>query len=373
LTARIVTLDLAEAEALPAQAVGADLLYVLLRESGRPVGRLVIERPSRLDAPGFRRLAEEAAAPGRAALARPEHALSSEEVSVVIASRDRPESLRRSLQALARLTPAPREVIVADSGSRKALAVAEVAREGGARCVRLERAGLSLARNTGAEAASGSVVAFLDDDCTADPDWVGALCRGFAEPEVEIVTGQLLPAELETEAQRLFLRYAHMDRRGFVPVRFEAKRPPSRHWPLDAWRMGSGGNLAVRRSTLQRWGGFREDLGLGTPAKGGEDLFLLWNAIRSGSAVVYRPDALAWHAHHRTVEALEAVLHGYGLGHAAYLRAALAAGAPPAQVGRYRAMFWWDRGKRYLGALLAGDAAVRRLVTREMAGMRART
>ena len=52
--------------------------------------------------------------------------------------------------------------------------------------------------------------------------------------------------------------------------------------------MGSGGNLAVRRRALRGWGGFREDLGLGTPARGGEDLFLLWQAIGTGATVVYR-------------------------------------------------------------------------------------
>jgi glycosyltransferase involved in cell wall biosynthesis len=356
---------------LVSESRGAELLYVLLREGGRPVGRLVLERPGELDAAALRHMAEEAAAGGRSYAREDAPALPADEVSVVVASRDRPDSLGRTLALLARLSPAPRELLVADSGSRDATAVAEVARLHGARCVRLDRPGLSLARNAGAAAASGEVVAFLDDDCLADPGWVGALCRGFGNPAVDVVTGQLLPAELETEAQRLFLRYAHMDRRGFVPLLFDARRRPSRHWPLDSWRMGSGGNLAVRRTALARASGFREDLGLGTEARGGEDLFLLWQTVHSGGTVAYRPDALAWHAHHRTQEALQAVLFGYGVGHAAYLRAALRAGAPPAQVARYRAMVWWDRGKRYARALLSGDPVVRRLVTREMAGLRA--
>lgn len=372
MTARIVTVDLAHEDHLPDDVLSADLLYVLLRERGRPVGRLVLDAASGRDPASFRRLADAAAAPAREAQAGASAAaLPPGEVSVVVASRDRPDSLQRTLEALGRLSPAPGELIVADSGSRAAAAVAEIARRGGARCLRLDRPGLSLARNAGARAAAGSVVAFLDDDCTADPGWVGALCRGFADPAADVVTGQLLPAELETESQLLFLRYAHMDRRGFVPARFDAGRAPSRHWPLDSWRMGSGGNLAVRTEALARWGGFREDLGLGTPAKGGEDLFLLWWAIRSGSAVVYRPDALAWHAHHRTMEALRAVLHGYGVGHAAYLRAAAAAGAPTRQVAAYRAMFWWDRSKRLARALWAGDGPVRRLIAGEMRGMRA--
>jgi hypothetical protein len=60
------------------------------------------------------------------------------------------------------------------------------------------------------------------------------------------------------------------------------------------------------------------------------------------------------------------------VGHAAYLRAARAAGAPAAALARYRAMVLWDRAKRYARALFSGDTAVRQLVAREIAGMRAR-
>jgi glycosyltransferase involved in cell wall biosynthesis len=368
---RVADVEMDALDALVRGAGDVDVLYVLLRERGRPVGRVVLRNPGTLGSAEARRLAEEAARAGRAARGEGEPALASDALSVVVASRDRAESLGRTLAALRRISPQPGELIVADSGSRDAAAVAAAAAAHGARCVRLDRAGLSLARNAGAAAASGEAVAFLDDDCVADPGWAGAVCRGFGDPAVDVVTGQLLPAELETEAQILFLRYAHMDRRGFVPARFSAV-PPSKHWPLDAWRMGSGGNLAVRRSAFTRFGGFREDLGLGTQARGGEDLFLLWQAIRAGSSVVYRPDALAWHAHHRTREALENVLFGYGVGHAAYLHAVRRAGAPAAAVRRYRAMVFWDRAKRYARALLAGDPAVRRLVAREIAGMRAR-
>ena len=371
MSGRVADVELNALESLVRDAEGVDVLYVLLREGGRPVGRIVLENLHALDPAAARRLAEEVATPARTAREEDAPPIPAAALSVVVASRDRPESLGRTLAAMQRLTPQPGELIVADSGSQDRAAVAATAEAHGARCVRLDRPGLSLARNAGAAAASGEAVAFLDDDCVADPGWASALCRGFADPTAVVVTGQLLPAELETEAQVLFLRYAHMDRRGFVPVRFSAASPPSKHWPLDAWRMGSGGNLAVRRSAFARLGGFREDLGLGTPARGGEDLFLLWQAIRTGAAVVYRPDALAWHAHHRTGEALENVLFGYGVGHAAYLRAARQAGAPAATVARYRAMVFWDRTKRYARALFSGDTAVRHLVAREIAGMRA--
>ena len=57
-----------ELDALPAllrEAGNVDLLYVLLREQGRPVGRLVLERPGTLDPASLRRLAQDAASSAR--------------------------------------------------------------------------------------------------------------------------------------------------------------------------------------------------------------------------------------------------------------------------------------------------------------------
>lgn len=354
---------------LPDAIERAALAYIVVRERGRPVGRLILETPMPASPEALHRLAREAAADGIEA-ARSESreaAPAGSDVAVVVATRNRPDDLDRCLGALRLASPPPEEIVVSDSASSDAASVAAVAARHGARLVRLDRPGLSLARNEGARAASRPLVAFLDDDCRADRGYVAAIARGFVDAKVAVVTGQLLPAEIDTPAQVLFLRYAHMDRRGFVPRRFEAGRKESRHWPLDAWRMGSGGNLAARRDAFERLGGFRTDLGLGTRALGGEDLYFLWSAVRSGDAVVYRPDAMAWHRHHRDLEALRGVLYGYGVGHGAFLAAASETGAPAWRVLDYRLSFWWDRAKRLLRSL-AGGRFPPGLVVREMRG-----
>lgn len=349
---------------------GTSVGYVVLRWRERPVGRLVLGAPVGDEA--FRKLAMEAAAPGIAALEAEGPGLgegpSPEQFSVVIATRNRPDDLRRSLDALRGLDPPPGEIVVVDSASREAGEVAEVTRRAGARGIRLDEPGLSRARNAGAAAARGEILAFLDDDCRVDPGWLAGLRRGFRDGTVRAVAGLLLPASLETRAQVRFLRYTHMDRRGFVPRRFHRDVRESRHWPLDVWRIGSGGNLAVRRAGFEQLGGFDRGLGLGTPARGGEDLFLLWRLIGAGDEVAYRPDALAWHRHHRTTGALGEMLYGYGTGHAAYLRAVLAAGAPRGRVRWYKLSYYADRLRR-LGRSVAGRSGYPpSLVMREIAG-----
>ena len=335
-----------------------ELAYVVVTNNGRCLRRYVVNGPAKLHGGD--------AAFGEAAPGPPVIAASA--ISVVIATRDRPEELAACLAALREHAVGVREIIVCDSASSNAWAVGEAST--GAVLVRAERPGLSLARNTGAERATGDVIAFLDDDCCVEPSWLDGIRGGFSDDRVAAVTGSFIPAELLHEAQLLFLRYSHMEKRGLTSeVRFSRAARPSKHWPLDSWRMGSGGNMAVRAEVFRKLGGFRLDLGLGTPARGGEDLFLLWSIVRSGGDVVYRPDAMVSHLHHRDLASLHRVMSGYGVGHRAYLAAARGAGAPPARVYAYAASVLYDRAKRAAGALVRGDGARLELVRRELKGL----
>src|SRR5436305_5803487 len=95
------------------------------------------------------------------------------EVSVVIPTHDRPEGLARLLAGLHRQTVAPArfEVIVVDDGSSEPAVV-----DSGELWVRVLRheqpRGPAAARNSGWRAASGDIVAFIDDDCVPSERWL---------------------------------------------------------------------------------------------------------------------------------------------------------------------------------------------------------
>lgn len=114
-----------------------------------------------------------------------------------------------------------------------------------------EAQGLSGGRNTGISMARGDVIAFLDDDAVADPDWLKYLGDCYADPAVLAVGGMTLP-NWQTRRPKWF------------PQEFD--------WTVGCTYLGMprsraavrnimGGNASYRREVLHEAGGFRINIG----------------------------------------------------------------------------------------------------------------
>ena len=230
-------------------------------------------------------------------------------VTVAICTRDRPALLRRALHSLVAQAAPPDEILVVDNGSPAGAVRAVVEEFRGVRYVTEPVPGLDFARNRALSAATHDVVAFLDDDAIADRGWVRGMRALFAEhPGAAAGTGRIAPLALETEAQRLFEAngglFADHETRVRLPA--DAARPlRGRRVPLIAWAVsvGSGANLAVRRSAALAVGGFDEALDLGAVLPGGGDNDMVWRLLQAGHEVVYEPRAIVRHEHRRERDA----------------------------------------------------------------------
>jgi glycosyltransferase involved in cell wall biosynthesis len=110
--------------------------------------------------------------------------------SVIVPTRDRPDQLRRCLEALERQTASGFEVVVVDDGSVDGRAVAHVvAGSAHARLVVGAGRGPAAARNVGAAAAAGRLLCFTDDDCRPEPDWLDAIAGSVARG-ADVVAGR---------------------------------------------------------------------------------------------------------------------------------------------------------------------------------------
>jgi GT2 family glycosyltransferase len=241
------------------------------------------------------------------------------DVSLVICTRDRPAELERCLAALRRLTTRAREIVVVDNAPRSDATRRLVSAMPGVRYVAEPRPGLSIARNTGVRATTGSIVAFTDDDVVVGPEWIARLLPPFADERTMVVTGTVLPGELETRAQRMaeerlwgFNR--EFRRRTFDAGYFAQLRPRG----VPVWHVGAGANMAIRREAFARVGLFDERLGAGA-AGCSEDSELWYRVLAGGWSCVYEPAAVVFHHHRADIESLQRQWHAYMRGHVAAL------------------------------------------------------
>lgn len=229
--------------------------------------------------------------------------------TVAVCTRDRPEDLRRCLDALMLLPDDGQEYLVIDNCPATDATMELVKNYPKVRYVREDVAGSSTARNRALLEAKGEVIALTDDDAVPDPNWLRSLLWNFSDPRVMCVTGLVMPLELETEAQEWFERYSPHGR-GFERRIFDGAHCN----PLIVAPVGVSASMALRKSSIDCIGLFDEALGVGTPAKCGEDHELYTRILTAGYRIVYEPRAVSWHRHRREWEDLRKVMYCYGVG-----------------------------------------------------------
>lgn len=240
-------------------------------------------------------------------------------ITVVICTRERPGALARCLDSLlAQDYPDFRILVVDNAPATEATAevVRSAARRGRVQYVREMKAGLSFARNAAVRAAPGEILAWIDDDEYADVHWLAEVARALADhPDADVVSGVIVPAELETQAQLWFEQFGgHSKGRGFRADKFS---PATAHrqsplYPLPPF--GTGANMTFRPGVIERIGGWDTALGAGTPAMGSEDTLAFTQVLVGGGTIVYQPTAVTHHYHRRDLAGLEKQMVGYGAG-----------------------------------------------------------
>lgn len=173
-------------------------------------------------------------------------------VSVVIVSRDRPESLVWCLGAIDGLHHDAFEVIVV-SCPAGAAALRAAGFAGRVKLVAFDEANISAARNLGIAQAAGEVVAFIDDDAAAEPMWLARLVAPFATPNVAAAGGFVrgrngISFQWKARSVDGCARTAPLD---IADAPWDCPDPgPGRAVKTE------GTNMAVRRDILDAMGGF---------------------------------------------------------------------------------------------------------------------
>ena len=233
--------------------------------------------------------------------------------TVAVCTRDRPNDLKRCLDALMLLPDIGQEFLVIDNCPATDTTKQLLKFYPRVRYVREEQPGLNIARNRALTEASHEIVAFTDDDTVPDSNWLNALLKNFAHPLVQCVTGMTMPLELETPAQEAFEKYSPFSK-GFKKVVYKGFSNP-----LSVGHIGAGANMALRKNVLRSVGSFDIALDAGTKTKSGGDHEFFIRLLLAGYYIIYEPEALSWHRHRRSWKETTDAIKGYGTGVYAYL------------------------------------------------------
>jgi cellulose synthase/poly-beta-1,6-N-acetylglucosamine synthase-like glycosyltransferase len=198
-------------------------------------------------------------------------------ISVVVPAYNAERTLERCLQALHAQSLPAYEILVVDDGSSDA--TASIA-ERFARVLRNTRAkGAGGARNTGALAATGEVIAFTDSDCVPNPDWLANIARALEEDGVGAVAGG----------------YAGHVGAGFVGVFADLELRMRRRKAPDYVPTAVSNNFAVRTALFREVGGFPENFAGATL----EDMAASFQLSRRARIRWLRTNGVGHHFHER--------------------------------------------------------------------------
>ena len=212
-------------------------------------------------------------------------------ISIVICTYNGSRTLRDCLEGVALVEYPDFETIVVNDGSTDA--VPAIAAEFDVRLISTENRGLSAARNTGWQEATGEIVAYLDDDARPDPHWLQYLAWAFrTSRHVGIGGPNLAPPGDGWIAECV----AHAPG---GPLHVLTSDTEAEHIP--------GCNMAFRKSALAAVGGF--DARFRTA---GDDVDLCWRLQDNGGTLGFHAGAMVWHHRRNSVRTYWKQQFGYG-------------------------------------------------------------
>lgn len=221
-------------------------------------------------------------------------------VSVVVATFNGGRTLRTCLESLQRLNYPDYEVILVDDGSTDR--TPEIAAEFPAiRYLRQTNQGLSAARNAGIRAATGEIVAFTDDDCRADEDWLHYLVGDLLRSDCAGIGGHnFLPPDDSCVAAAVMVSPGG-------PAHVLVTDAEAEHIP--------GCNMAFYKWAL-------EQIGMFDPVyrKAGDDVDVCWRLQDSNLKIGFSHAGFVWHYRRATVKAYLKQQAGYGEAEALLIR-----------------------------------------------------
>ncbi|HBE23330.1 MAG TPA: glycosyl transferase [Verrucomicrobiales bacterium] len=213
-------------------------------------------------------------------------------VSVIVCTRNGSTRIVACIESLLRLRGKV-ELIIVNDGSTDDTALLVHTMFPQVRLLNLTPSGLSAARNAGAAVAAGEILAYTDDDCVVDENWVIHLSEKFHQGSYDAVGGPNIPPATNA-LQKIIVIHA-----GGSAAHVMLDDHCAEHIP--------GCNLAVTAQAFQKIGGFDPQF-----RTAGDDVDFCWRLLDAGLRIGFAPTAFVWHCRRQNIIAYIRQQRGYG-------------------------------------------------------------
>lgn len=233
--------------------------------------------------------------------------MTSMRISVLVATADRPDLLAGCLASLVASAGVDAEVLVLDQSRDSTRSRAALPKNPPipVRYFLCPRRGKSAALNVGISEARGKLLAFTDDDCLAEPDWLRCIDRCCGEEgDGAALSGRVVAGD--PEGNGIKAPSLREDETGYT------YRQPGFRDVLF------GNNMAIPAELMRAVGPLDETLGPGTAWRAAEDNDLGYRLLRAGIPIRYVPEMRVVHRSWRTSPQQVGLFRSYGLGQGAF-------------------------------------------------------
>ena len=235
-------------------------------------------------------------------------------ISLIICTHNRPGRLKKCLEHILRMKYPVKQVLVVDNAPNTLHTKVVVDAFPGIQYVAEPRKGLDIARNTGIASATEDIIAFLDDDVRVGKNWSLQVWEAFRDPEIDALTGLVLPEFLDTESQQLFEQNWPLNKGYTSRLYTKEFLLSNKKYGAPVWDIGAGANMAFRKKAFALCGNFDERLDAGAAGCNG-DSEQWFRLLLSGQNIIYWPQAYVYHLHRSEKHQLNWQVYNYIRGH----------------------------------------------------------
>jgi len=207
-------------------------------------------------------------------------------VSVMIITRNRPDSLKRCVRSILENTFTDYEIVILDNGTDEtSIRIREFIRESGhsekIKYFRIEPKGFAALRQEAAERCEGTIVMSIDDDCVADSNAIKFIADRFAsDNRIGVIGGNIDNIGFEADK-----KYKGRGKLG-INGRFSSAKN------IEDADVFGGANMSFRKKAFDEAGGYDKFFNSGL-----EEADLIYSIKEQGYKIVYEPNIKIFHYH----------------------------------------------------------------------------